>query len=173
MNILDVLKMRHEKQINQEQETINKKKQLNVYVSPEIIEKLKKLAAEFAVPQYAVTAHVLETGHFYVEKTLNNNKKKEFLRKHLIDKHILSSGYNDPEELLRIGEGHYASEFISLSNSIVRNAGLFNRSVIEAKRTGNLDNAKMAEERLLNSALIFANWLWNHPIDEETDEEDV
>jgi hypothetical protein len=116
---------------------------------------------------------VLETGQFYIAKTLNNNKKKEFLREHLINKHLLDSGYNDPEELLRIGEGHYASEFISLSKSIVRNASLFNRSVIEAKRTGSLDNAKMAEKRLLNSALIFANWLWNHPIDGETDEEDV
>jgi len=170
MNIFEALKKRHENQIEQERETINEKKQLNVWVSPEIIEKLKRLAAEFAVPQYAVTAQVLETGTFYMEKALNNNKKKEFLRQHLIDKHILSSGSNDPEELLRIGEGHYASEFISLSNSIVRNAGLFNRSVSEAERTRNLDNAKMAEERLLNSALIFAHWLWKHPIDEETDE---
>jgi hypothetical protein len=125
------------------------------------------------VPQYAVTRHVLETGIFYIEKVLNNKKKKEFLREHLIEKHMLSTGYNDPEELLRIGEGHYAFEFISLSNAIVRNAGLFNRSVIEAKRKGNLDSAKMAEERLLSSALIFADWLRNHPIDEEATEEDV
>ena len=34
MNILDALKLRHEKQIHQEQETINEKKQLNVWVSP-------------------------------------------------------------------------------------------------------------------------------------------
>ena len=50
---------------------------------------------------------------------------------------------------------------------------MFNRSVSEAKRTRNLDNVNMAEEHLLNSALIFANWLWKHPIDEETDEEDA
>jgi len=173
MNIFEALKKRHENQIEQERETINEKKQLNVWVSPEIIENLKRLAAEFAVPQYAVTAQVLETGTFYIEKALNNNKKKELLRQHLIDKHILGSGDNDPEELLRIGEGHYASEFILLSNSIVRNAGLFNRTVIEAKSTRNLDNVNMAEERLRNSALIFAKWVWNHPIDEETDEEEV
>ena len=173
MNILDALKKRHEKQIQQENGTTSEKKQLNVWISQGIIDNLKRLAAEFAVPQYAVTAHVLETGTFYIKKTLNSDKKKKFLREHLIDMHLLNNGYDDPEELLRIGEGHYASEFVSLANSIVRDASLFRRFIIETKRTRNIDGVEMAEKRLLNSALIFADWITKHPMDEEPDEEDV
>jgi hypothetical protein len=172
MNILDALKKRHATQVHRGNEVICEKKQLNVDVRPELIQELRKLAAEFAVPQYAVTAQLLEIGAFYIEKALSSNRKKELMRKHLIDKHMLSIGYDDPEELLRLGEGNYASEFVSLSKSIVREASLFRRSIIEAKRTRNIDEVEMAEKRLLNSALMFADWISKHPIDEEPDDEE-
>ena len=172
MNILDALKKKHEKQMRQKLQTIGKRKQLNMTISPKIIQKVKKLAAEFAVPRYAIAEHLLETGHFYVSSILKNRKKREILREHLIDMHMLDSGYDDPEELIRIGEGRYASEMISLAKDIVRDLRLLERVWADAKRTGSLGNVEKARKSLLRSALILADWLSTHPL-EETDSEEM
>jgi len=171
MNILDALKKKHEKQMRQKLQTIDKRKQLNMTISPKIIQKVKKLAAEFAVPRYAIAEHLLETGHFYVSSILKNRKKREMLREHLIDMHMLDSGYDDPEELIRIGEGRYASEMISLAKDIVRDLRVLGRVWADAKRTGSLGDVEKARKKLLQSALILADWLSTHPLEEPDSEE--
>ena len=170
MNILEVLKRKHGKQTGKNLLTLGEKKQLSTDVNPGLIEKLKKLAAEFSVPQYAITEHVLETGHFYISRMLNNPKKIQILREHLIDKHMLGSGFKDPEELLRIGEGRYSYELISMAKSIIRDLRVLARALADAKRTGNFTYAEKAHETLLKSALIFADWISKHPLDELNEE---
>ena len=121
-------------------ESVLTKQQLNTVVSTGMINKIRKLAAEFSVPRYAVTEYLLETGHFYVSLILKNRKKREILREHLIDRHMLDNGYDDPEELLRIGEGRYASGLISLAKSVIRDFRVLERLLPDAKRTGKFDN---------------------------------
>lgn len=170
MNILDALKRKHEIQIRQKQQLIGRK-QVNTAVSTTIIEKLKRLAAEFAVPRYAITEHLLETGNFYIFKVLENPKKKELLREHLIDRHMLDNGYDDPEELLRIGEGRYASELILLAKDVRRDLRVLGRVLPDAKRTGNLNVAEKAQDKLLRSAIILADWLSKHSLDETSEDQ--
>jgi hypothetical protein len=167
MNIIDALKRKHEQQISERLQTLGDKKQLNTDVNPRLIEKLKKLAAEFSVPRYAITEHLLEIGHFYIARILKNPKKKEVLREHLIDKHMLNSGHDDPEELLRIGEGRYASELISMAKAVSSDGIVLEQVFADAKRTSNFDNVEKAKHKLLMSALILADWLSRHPLDEE------
>jgi len=171
MNILDALKKKHEQQKNQQMPLLGEKKQLNMTVNTKIIQKVRKLAAEFAVPRYAITEHLLETGYFYVSKILKNRKKREVIREHLIDMHMLDSGYNDPEELLRIGEGRYASELISQAKIIIRDFRILERLWPDAKRTGKFDNFEKARNKLLMSALTLAEWLSTHPLEKLDAEE--
>jgi hypothetical protein len=89
------------------------------------------------------------------------------LREHLIDKHMLDSGYDDPEELLRIGKGRCASELISMAKDVSRDRIVLGRVFTDAKRTGNFDNVEKAKNKLLMSALFLADWLSSHPLDEE------
>ena len=171
MNILDALRKKHEKQKNQQMPLLGEKKQLNTTVNINIIQKVRKLAAEFAVPRYAITEHLLETGHFYVSRVLKNRKKREIIREHLIDMHMLDGGYEDPEELLRIGEGRYASGLISLAKNVVRDLRVLERLWPDAKRTGKFDNFEKARNKLLRSVLILADWLSTHPLEEPDPEE--
>jgi len=171
MNILGALKRKHEKQMRQQLYILGKRKQFNTTVNPIIIQQMRKLAAEFAVPRYAIAEHLLETGHFYVSRILKNRKKREVLREHLIDKHMLDSSYDDPEELLRIGEGRYASALISLAKFVVRDFRVLEQVWADAKRTRNLNDVEKARKKLLNSALNLAYWLSTHPLEEPDKEE--
>ena len=171
MNILSVLKKKHEKQRNQQLHLHGERKQYNTTVNTGLIQNLRKLAAEFAVPRYAITEHLLETGYFYVFRILKNRKKREIIHEHLIDMHILDSGYDDPEELLRIGEGRYASGLISLAKIVIRDFRVLERLLPDAKRTGKFDNIEKARKILLRSALTLAEWLSTHPLEEPDPEE--
>lgn len=171
MNILGALKKKHEKQKDRQLQMFLKRKQLNMTISPRIIQPVKKLAAEFAVPRYAITEHLLQIGAFYVSRAMNNRKKREFLREHLIDRHMLDSGYDDPEELLRIGEGRYASELILLAKHVISDFKILKRVLAEARRTGNLDNYEKAKRKMLDSAVTLAEWLSTHPLEEQDTEE--
>ena len=172
MNILDALKRRHEEQKSPEKLLNGKRKQTNTPLTYRIIGQLEKLMAEFAVPRYAVFEHVVETGIFYTFRTLKGPKKKELLREHLIDKHMLDCGYDDPEELLRLGEGRYAAELILLAKDVTRDLNILGRVLVEAKRTRNLDMVEKAQDKLLKSAIIFADWLSKHSLDETGDARD-
>ncbi len=76
-------------------------------------------------------------GYFYVDKTQKSPKIRELVRSHLIDKHLLDSNYFDPEEILRLGEGHYASELFVMSRKIIKQSRDLQREFYEADRTGN------------------------------------
>jgi hypothetical protein len=175
MNILKVLKQKHEKQKNLRWPTSEPKKQLNTVVNTKMFPILKKLAAEYSVPQYAIVEHLLEVGAFYAFQILKSRQKREMLRNHLIDRHMLESGYQDPEDLIRLGEGRYASELLQLAKIVIQDTRVLQRAVTNIKRTGgNLNYAEERYQKLFKSALKLADWLTTHPLDEpehdETDE---
>ncbi len=165
MNIIDALKKKHKQQTGQKHKGLGERKQFNMNIYPGTIHKIKRLAAEFAVPRYALTEHLLETGHFYVSRILKNRKKRDILREHLIDEHMLGTGHCS-EEILRIGEGRYASEMISLGKNVVRDYRVLERVWRDAKKTGNTDNVDKARKKLVRSALFLADWLSSHPLEE-------
>ena len=150
---------------------LGNKKQYNVNISPRIIQKISKLSAEYSVPRYAIAEHLLETGCFYAFKILESRKKREMLREHIIDIHMLDSDYDDSEEILRLGEGRYASTLLALARGVVRDFRIFERSVSEAKRKHTIDDAEKSKYQLLRSVVNLAMWLARHPLEEPDSEE--
>jgi hypothetical protein len=94
------------------------------------------------------------------------------LREHIINKHMLDSGHDDPEELLRLGEGRFASELFSLAKGVLRDYKILRRAVSEAKSEHNLEDAEESRNRFFRSAVIFADWLAKHPLEELEDEKE-
>lgn len=174
MNILDALKKKHGEQIDQEIPLLKTRKQLNMPVNIKLIDQIIRLAAEFSVSRYALVEHLLQVGCFYANKTLKNRNKnkREVLRTHLIDRHLLDSSYYDPEEILRLGEGRYASELLLLSKNLIKQFRNLDRLLSEAKRTGNFQAFYAARTKIIEPALVLADWLSSHPLDEIEDEED-
>lgn len=172
MNIIDALKKRLEKDVVHEHLLNKQRKQLNMPVNIKLIDQIKRLSAEFSVSRYALVEHLLQVGCFYAEKTLKSRKIGDIVRTHLIDKHLLDNSYSDPEEILRLGEGRYASELLVMSKKIVKQYRDLQRAFFHAKRTGNIDACELARKQLFNSAVILADWLSSHSLDEIEDEED-
>ena len=75
MNVIDALKRKLKEQKGRIKPPQNQKKQLNTNVSPLIIRQIRRMAVEFAVPQYAITEHLLETGLFYISRILKQSGK--------------------------------------------------------------------------------------------------
>jgi hypothetical protein len=171
MNILDALKKKHMKQKGHRMLNFGDKKQYNVTIHPRIIQKVRKLSAEYAVPQYAIAEHVMETGCFYAFKILESRKKREVLREHIIDQHMLNSGYDDPEEIVRLGEGRYAADLLSMARVVVRDFRVLKREVSEANRRKIISGIEEHRRQLLHSVVNLAEWLASHPIEEPDNSE--
>ncbi|MFC1979849.1 hypothetical protein ACFLVS_03175, partial [Chloroflexota bacterium] len=166
MNILNILKKKYEEDIKKTVDDPKGRKQLNIKVDYRMIAKIKRLSAEFAVPRYVAAEYALEVGYFYLNRTLANRKKREVLRNHLINRHLLDNGYDDPEEILRIGEGRYASELISLAKNVMRDYGTVERAMAIAKKDGNFNSIDVARKKILKSTLTLADWLHTHPLED-------
>lgn len=166
MNILGLLKKKYHNEIDQRQEGGRERHQLNMTIDVRLIGDVKQLAAEFEIPRYIILEHSLETGFFYLSMVLKNDKKREEIHEHLINDHLLDSGRDDDEALLRIGEGCYASELLKLGGSVVKNLRSLKRVAAVIERTGNIEYFNKCKRRLLISALELAFWLESHPLDE-------
>lgn len=166
MDIMGALRKKKHEAAKQEETRRQEKRQLNVLVNPRMIEKTKRLSAEYSVARYAVIEHALEIGCFYLDRILKSRSKHELVREHLIDCHLLANGFDDPEEIMRIGEGFYSSELISFQTKVTKSVVAFNLAVSIAERTHNFDAADRARDRLIKSVLAFANWLYKHPLED-------
>lgn len=166
MNILGLLKKKYNKEIEQRDEDIRERRQFNMIVDARLIDEVKRLAAWFETPRYVIVEHALDVACFYLTRTLKNPSKREAVRRHLIKDHLLDSGMDDDEVILRIGEGRYASELLSLAKSVTRNFRSLQNAIAIAKRTGNTADFKRSEKRLEKSVLTLAFWLESHPLDE-------
>ena len=76
----------------------------------------------------------------------------------MINRYILESTIITPEEMLRIGEGRYASELIAFSRSIIREFKL-QRVIADAMKTGNFKYSDEVHKRLNRKAVIMTEWI--------------
>jgi hypothetical protein len=171
MNILSVLKKKYDNVISRREEEVRGRRQFNMTVDERLIDEVKRLAAEFAVPRYVFGEHALECGSFYLDRAIRNERKREIVRRHLINTHLLDSGADDDEVILRIGEGRYASELLSLTKSVVGSWKVFQQAIYVTKRTGNVKYLEKCQRQLLESAVRLAIWLDSHLLDESENRE--
>lgn len=83
MGILKVLKLKKDEVVTRTTVDLLDRKLLNVNVHSQLIKRMKRLAAEFAVPRYVVTEHALEVGNFYLDRVLQSDEKRKMVRSHL------------------------------------------------------------------------------------------
>ena len=166
MNIIDALKKKVGYQVVDEEALYKQRKQLNVEVNAFLKLKLIRLAAQYAVPLYAIMEHLSQVGLFYLDKAQENPRIKDIVRSHVIDQHLISSTDTDSEEILRLGEGRYASELIPMSRKLVKLNHDLQKAFYHAKQTGETEPFEQIKKQLLESAFTLANWLSSHPFDE-------
>ena len=53
-----------------------------------------------------------------------------------------------------------------MSRMMIRDLRMFEQAISHARRTNNPDVAEKARDKLLKSAVIFADWLSKHHLDE-------
>ena len=69
-------------------------------VDERLIDETKDLAAQFTVPRYCLTEHLLETGCYYLTRAMQSEQKTKMLRQHMIHVHLIDSGIDDSEAIL-------------------------------------------------------------------------
>ena len=173
MDILNAFRHKDEDVVVKKRADSRGRKQLNVMVNPRLIQKMKKLAAEFAVARYAISEHALEIGVFYIEKVLKNPDRRKLIRDHLINQHVLDSGYDGGEKILRAGELRYSTELLRLASDVISCCRQARYALAQMKRSGNFDSMDEYKQKIYKSSLKLADWLTNHPLDEEQEKQVV
>ncbi len=172
MNILGALKKKYEDVLRQIGRQTRIRRQLNMNVDLRLREYLKGLHAELGVPRDIVGEHVLEIGCYYLGRILANERPAAILRRHLINDHLLDGKMEDTEVLLRLGEGHgNISELLDRIEPVLYSWRGFQRAFAYAKRTGNFAPFEAWKKHLMNSVVLFAEWLENDYRDEPGDGE--
>lgn len=185
MNILSAIKKKYDDTMNQIGRQTRIRHQLNMKVDLRLKEYLKVLQAELGVPRDIIGEHVLETGLHQISRILGKEKLATALRRHLTNGHLLDGEMEDSETMLRLGEGDgsIAGLLVQIEPILYNWRGL-QQALVIAKRTGNLAPFEAWKKQLMNSAVVFAEWLEKNYVDEpgsseaearlqEDEEEDV
>ena len=73
-------------------------------IAEEMITCVKLLAANFEVPRYVITEHVLQVGSYHILQASKDPQKRQRLEEHLVKAHLLGNEMSDDESILKLGE---------------------------------------------------------------------
>ena len=146
MNLLGVLKKKYDNVISQRDVGLRERQQLNMNIDIRLIGLLKRLAAEFTVPRDVLGEHILEVGCYYLTRAMENEEKTKMLRQHLINVHLIDSGVDDSEVILRIGEGGNISKLLVQVGPVLRSWRAFQHAMVIARKTGNFAYLEKCEK---------------------------
>jgi len=166
MNLVNLLKKKLANEIRKKDVALRQRRQLNMMVDERLIDETKDLAAQFTVPRYCLIEHILETGYYYLTRAMQSEDKTKMLRQHLIHVHLIDSGVDDSEAILRIGEGSNISQLLYQVRPVLRSWQAYRHAIIMAKKTRNITYLQKGERRLLESVIGFALWIEQHHLDE-------
>jgi len=166
MNLLGVLKKKYDNVIRQRDVKSRERRQINMTIDERLFGLLKRLAAEFTLPRDIIGEHVLETGCYYLTRAMENEEKTKILHQHLINVHLIDSGQDDSEVILRIGEGGSISKLLVQVEPVLRSWRNFQHALFITKKTGNFAYLEKCEKQLLRSAVGLALWIEEHHLDE-------
>ena len=71
-------------------------------IDAELVRDVKLLAAMLKVPCYVATECMLQVGYHHIYQALQDPEKRQELRKHLIEVHLLGSELQDDESILKL-----------------------------------------------------------------------
>ena len=170
MNLLGILKKKYINTLRHSDVELRIRRQLNMTIDVRLIRLLKRLAAQLTVPRNILGEHVLEVGCYYLTRTLESEHNTKILQRHLINLHLLDSGVDDSEAILRMGEGGIISQLLFRIEPIITNCRAIQQSMVIAKKTGDFKNYDKYKKELLRSAVGLAQWMEEHRPDELTNE---
>jgi hypothetical protein len=169
MNLVNLLKKKLANEIRKQHTALRQRRQLNMMVDERLINETKDLAAQFTVPRYCLVEHLLETGYYYLTRAIENEKKTKMLRQHLIHVHLIDSGIDDSEAILRIGEGSNISQLLFQIRPVLRSWQTYRHAIVMAKNTRNnrdITYVERCQRKLMESVIMFALWIEQHSLDE-------
>ena len=76
-----------------------KRKQFNLTINEDIILGVKAIAAVLEVPKYVACEHILQVGCYHILQDLNDPERRERLKEHLIEVHLLGKELKEDEFL--------------------------------------------------------------------------
>ncbi|MFC1939287.1 hypothetical protein ACFLXO_01210 [Chloroflexota bacterium] len=166
MNLLGVLKKKYDNMIRQRDVELRERRQLNMSIDVRLIGLLKHMASELTVPRDVLGEHALEVGCYYLTRAMENEEKTGMLRQHLINAHLIDSGVDDSEAILRMGEGGNISKLLVQVSPVLRNWRAIQHAMVVARKTGNFAYLEKCKKQLLRSVVGLALWLEKHHLDE-------
>ena len=169
MNLVSLLKKKLANEIRKKDMPLRQRRQLNMTIDERLINETKDLAAQFTVPRYCLIEHLLETGYYYLTRAMQSEVKTKMLRYHLINVHLIDSGIDDSEAILRIGEGGNISQLLFQARPVLRSWGNYKHAIMRAKKTRDTRDItyfEKCERKLMESVVAFALWLEHHHLDE-------
>ncbi|MBT3363120.1 MAG: NUDIX hydrolase [Chloroflexi bacterium] len=99
MNIINRITTTYHRLIGGKYNKSVKRRQFNLTMNEDIIEAVRFIAAMLEVPLYVACEHLLQVGSYHLLEDLNDLEKRERLKEHLIDGHLLGRELNEDELL--------------------------------------------------------------------------
>lgn len=104
MGILREFITKYRQLLERKHAKVIRRSQFNMTIDVELVLSVKILAAILKVPRYVTTEHLLQVGFHYIYQALEDPEKREELRKHLKDVHLLGNELLDDEDIFRLGD---------------------------------------------------------------------
>ena len=102
-------------------------------------------------------------------RAMQSEDKTKMLRHHLIHVHLIDSGIDDSEAILRIGEGSNISQLLVQVRPVLGSWQAYKHSIMRAKKTRNTRDItyfQKCERKLMESVIGFSLWIEQHHLDE-------
>ena len=104
MDVLHRLKAKYHHVAEKKYIKTIRRKQFNLTMAEEIILGVKLIAAILEVPQYVACEHILQVGSYHLLRDLNDPKKREELKEHLVKVHLLGDELKEDKDILVLGQ---------------------------------------------------------------------
>ena len=141
------------------------KKQFNMTIDKKLITSVHALAKAFRVPRFALTEHALDIGLHHLLRVIEDDKKRAAVEQHLITRHLLDIPGGDEEIIIRIAEGDHAWQLLVFARRVIGDLKALEHEIGIARRARDDSQMKKQRNKLDNSLLEMADWIYKHGLD--------
>ncbi|MFC1971413.1 hypothetical protein ACFLV0_05775 [Chloroflexota bacterium] len=97
MGIFDRLRAQYHHIVEKKYIKAVKRKQFNLTIDEGVILGVKAIAVVLEVPQYVACEHILQVGSYHLLEDLRDPKRREELKEHLVEVHLLGNELKEDE----------------------------------------------------------------------------
>ena len=104
MGIIDRLTTTYHRLIGSKYNKAVKRKQFNLTINEDIVEAVRFIATMLEVPLYVACEHLLQVGSFHLLEDLDDPERRESLKEHLVNVHLLGRELDEDGFLVTSGK---------------------------------------------------------------------